>query len=199
MNLCTESQARQILEPHLGVIKRIMNESLGDIGKSMGVISVPVNKRAKCTLLHSIAVAKAEKYLSETSGIKLKKKYQSLQIIFDNTLVGRIKKVDNNHMARNARSDRNDYILSQQPTLFDGLDLPPDNLCRTTFIDLGYKIDSIWANFERLIVVCRLNDSILWYIDFTDTNESIVPIIVNPNKNVSLNNEDAVIKLREAK
>jgi len=147
-------------------------------------------------LLHSIAIEKAEIYLKDAPGVYLKKKYSSLQIVFENRLVGRFKKVDKNNMSRNAKSNRNDSILAQQPTLFSGIS---NEMPRITYIDLGYKIDSIWSEFERLVVVCRLNDQILWKIDFTDIEESVIPMN-NTSVTETLNIiEETTIKLKQAK
>lgn len=194
LKLATDLEASNILASHFDTIKLIMNESLAELNSAMGAISVPTNERAKCSLLHSIAVEKAIRQFIGKDGIQLVKSYQSIQIIFNGRLVGRIKKVNKNNMSRNAKTNRNDLILSQYTGLFSNLtaDVPA-----TTFIELGYIVDHAWTKFERLVVVCRLKDSIKWLIDFTGAEQSIIPM-ANAAGLQLLIKEETQIKLKKA-
>ncbi len=191
IELITEEQAKDILAPHLAVVKAIMIESLEDLNKALSIIPESVNKRAKCSLLHSIAIEKSKKHFANVSDVHISLKYQSIQIIFNKKLVGRIKKVNKDNKCSNAKTNRNDSILSQQLTLF------PD-VSSTTFIDLGYEMDTTWAEYKRHIVVCRLNDSIEWHIDFTDISENAISLTAKKADPLSLK-EEVQIKIKKTK
>jgi len=189
-NLHSESEALEILTSHLDGIRGLMIESLAELNKAMSVISVSTNTRAKCSLLHSIAVEKAVRHFAGKPGIQLVKKYQSIQIIFKGQLIGRIKQVNQHNLSRNARTGRNDIIIAQDNTLFGDIPIP-----KMTFIDFGYKVDFIWSKFEKLVVVCRVKDSVNWFIPLDLTNESIVPM--SSGKDLQFKDEK-IITLKKA-
>ena len=94
----------------------------------------------------------------------IRQKYQSLQIIFGGQLVGRIKKVNKHDLCCNAKTQRNQLILAQHNTLFGDLaDFPS-----ITYIDITYRIDSAWTEFEKLTIVCRLFDDVKWRLSYKD-------------------------------
>src|SRR5205809_3220406 len=126
--LLTQEQASQILEPHLPTVRKIMLESLSELNNAMSVITESLNNRAKCSTLHSIAIEKAKRYFKDTPDIIIKSKYQSIQIVFNQQLVGRVKKINKDKLSQNATTKRNKNILSHQLSLFP--DLP-----QLTFID----------------------------------------------------------------
>jgi hypothetical protein len=160
--ILTQQEAAKILEPYLSTIRKIMLESLEELNKAMAVITESLNNRAKCATLHSIAIEKAKRYFKGMRGIIIKSKYQSIQIVFDQQLVGRIKKVNDDKLSRNANTERNRNILNHQLSLFP--DIPS-----LTFIDLAYKIIETWSDYDRLLVVCRFNDKVEWDIDYKET------------------------------
>lgn len=160
--ILSQQEASKVLEPHLPTIRKCMLEALDDLNKAMSVISESLNNRAKCSTLHSIATEKAKRYFKDTPGIIVKSKYQSIQIVFNQLLVGRIKKVNSDKMSQNAKTIRNTNILTHQLSLFP--DIP-----QLTFIDLGYNVIPTWSEFDKLLVVCRFNDKIEWHIDYKET------------------------------
>ena len=163
-NLLQRQDAYNILEHHLAGLKNIFSESLEELNRALNQITVPVNKRGKTSTLHSICVSKIKLHYEGNPDIIIKEKYESIQIVFDKKIVGRVKKIDNKNLSKNATSKRNNNILSQQLSIFPEADL--------TFVDFGYIIDPTWTDYDNLIVVCRINDTIAWQIPFK-TTESI--------------------------
>ena len=186
----SQEQAHSILEPHLGTLKTIMNESLEAVNRAISASGESLNNRAKCALFHSIAIEKAKKQLSGCKDISIKSKYQSLQIIFDGQLVGRIKKVNKHDLTSNARTHRNQLIVSQHPKLFP--DLP-----EITFVDIAYKTDSTWSEFEKLVIVCRKYDDIKWRIPYKDVVSIVTPMQTQENT-ISVK-EETQIKVKKDK
>jgi hypothetical protein len=189
--LHTQSEAFTLLEPYIGDIKMIMNESLADINRAMGTLPFSANTRARTSLLHSVAVERSIRHFADKPGIVLVKKYQTIQIVFNRQLIGRIKQVNKDNKSRNARTGRNDLILSQYNGLFEGMELP-----KRTNIEFGYMVDSIWSKFERLVIVCRVKDTIEWWIPISAVNEDIVPM--SKGSEITFT-EETQIKLKEAR
>ncbi|MBL0308798.1 MAG: hypothetical protein IPP77_03690 [Bacteroidetes bacterium] len=190
--LVPKEQAREILMPHASALAMIMNESLVELNLAMNATNERWNNRAKCSTLHSLAIEKAKRHFVEQGGVLLKMKYQSLQIVFNNSLVGRIKKVNHNNLSSNAKTYRNTDILTHQLVLFS-------DETSLTFIDLGYKVDATWTYYERLVIVCRTNDSIEWTINIDNNNDATGTITTLPLEPiVPLVREEKQIKIKKA-
>lgn len=190
-SLLTENEAKTILEPHLGTLKQIMIESLQGLNKAIGMAGESINNRAKCALLHSVAIEKAKRYFKDCKDVIIKSKYQSIQIVFDKKLVGRIKKVNKHDLSTNAKTHRNQAILTHQLSLF------PD-VSNLTFIDIAYKIDAAWTEFEKLVVVCRLFEDIKWRLSYKDVTTPI--IVMQPEQTeVLTQKEETQITIKKAK
>ena len=168
-NIITKEDAKPILQPHLPTLNKIMVESLEELNVMNGM-SVKLNSRTRCTLLHNIAIEKAIIYFQGVVGVSIKKKYQSIQIVIDDKIIGRIKKLNKNKLSNNIQTNRNDDILGQN-TLFPGM-------AKITFVDFGYNTQSSWLTFTDLNVVCRLFDSVNWFIDFGNENNDVRTIEV---------------------
>jgi hypothetical protein len=188
--LATEAEAQGILKPHLDTLKTIMFEALEALNRSIGASGESPNNRAKCSWFHSIAIEKAKKYFKDAKGISMFTKYQSLQIVFAGQLVGRIKKVNKNNLSTNAKSNRNQRILNQQ-SLFP--DFPT-----ITFIEIAYKIDTAWAEFEKLNIVCRLFDKIQWAFSYKDIANIITRMEPTQTETLTIK-EEKQIKVRKEK
>lgn len=162
-NILTEPDAREILEPHLFKLKSVMYESLLTLNKCLTASGEQINNRALCSWLHSIAIEKAKKVFADVPNIIIRAKYQSILIVFDGKVVGRIKRINKKDLSTNAKTFRNQSIVSHRMTLFG---LEP----ALTFVDIGYRNDATWTEFERLNIVCRLYDEVLWRIPYNDLN-----------------------------
>jgi len=187
--LIPKEAASDLLQPYLPIMNQVMVASLNTLNNGLNAMDVSVNNRSKATTFHSIAVEKTKKAFEEQSKISLLPKYQSIQIIFNGQMVGRIKKLNKKNFTSNASSSRNDMIVGQQLKLF--------KLPEITYIDLGYTIDPTWTSFEKLIVICRLNDEIKWELPFDDNSLEITlktePITIAPIQT------ETQIKLKNAK
>jgi hypothetical protein len=189
--LASKEMAHCILEHHLGTLKTIMFESLQGLNRSISASGESPNNRAKCSWFHSIAIEKAKKALKDCTDVVIKTKYQSLQIIFDGQLVGRIKKVNNDDLTSNAKTHRNQLILSQQPTLFP--DLPS-----ITYIDIAWRTDSTWSDFEKLLIICRQYDDIKWRIPYKDVDDIITSMQPTQTEILTIK-EEQQIKVKKKK
>jgi hypothetical protein len=170
-HLVTENEAKSILEPHLAALKTIMVESLEGLNRAIGAAGESVNNRGKCALFHSIAIEKAQRYFKGNKDIVITSKYQTIQVIFSGKIVGRIKKVNKRDLCANAKTVRNQSILDQRPDLF--------GFRQMTFVDIGYRIQGTWTEFERLLVICRVYDDVIWRISYKD----VATINVMPKEN----------------
>ncbi len=187
INLLEKHDANSILGPHLPVIEKIMIESLDSLNDSMLAAKVPINNRGKSSWLHSIISSKIEQYFKENCEIKLIQSYESIQLVFEKKLVGRVKKLNKNNLSRNAPSIRNSNILTHQLSIF-----PNTNL---TFIDLGYRVNETWTAYDTLIVVCRINTSIVWVIPFK-TQEFIITTGIEKENVIKI--KDNILKIKKA-
>ena len=190
--ILSQGESYDILKPYLPTLNNIMQESLATLNKGMTAIGEPLNMRAKCSLLHSIATEKVKRAFNDDSSIIIKQRYQSIQIVFSQKVVGRIKKVNSDNLASNIKTSRNDYILShssQQMSLFP--DLPP-----MTFLDIAYKIDSTFIEYDRLVIVCRVKDKVQWNIDYTNTS-TVVNMNESEIQTISVK-EESQIKIKKA-
>jgi hypothetical protein len=158
--LIQKPKAFEVLNPYLPVVNQFMVDSLNSLNTGLNAIDVPLNNRAKANLFHSIAIEKAKIAFKDKPDIKLIYKYQSIQIVFDSLMVGRIKKLNKKNLTSNSKTGRNSAIIAQQLPLFE--------LPEITYIDLGYSNDPIWSSFDKLIVICRLNDDIKWELPFDE-------------------------------
>jgi len=140
--------------------------------------------------LHSIAIEKAKRYFKDTPDIIIKSKYQSIQIVFNQQLVGRVKKINKDKLSQNATTKRNKNILSHQLSLFP--DLP-----QLTFIDFGYEILQTWSDYDRLMVVCRFNNKIEWHIDYKET--ATIRIMETKQLEVPQVKEEKQIQIKKGK
>lgn len=163
--LIPKSKASEVLTPYLPVVNYLMIDSLNSLNIGLNAIDVPLNNRAKANLFHSIAIEKAKKVFEGKENVKLILKYQSIQIVFDSLMVARIKKLNKKNLTSNSKTGRNSAIIAQQLPLF--------KLPEITYIDLGYSNDPIWSSFDKLIVVCRLNDDIKWELPFDENSLEI--------------------------
>lgn len=170
--LIQESDAVTVLNPYMNAINTIMVDSLTELNKALGSINETVNNRAKACLLHSIAIEKAKRVLMSLPGIKIFEKYQSIQIVFDQQLIGRIKKVDSNNLSKNINTRRNQQIIYQQLSLFD----MPEMTC----IDIAYNIDPTWSIYEKLLVVCRVGKQIYWDLPISAQIEETTTLKTEP-------------------
>jgi hypothetical protein len=182
-NIAPVELGMDILKPFFPTFDRVMLEALEETNRAMGTISVPVNKRSRCSLLHNIAYEKIKQALSGHPDIRIIEKYESIQIIFSKKLIGRIKKLNKNNFSANNPTNRNNNIISQQLSLF------PDS--ELTHIDLGYKIDPTWVQYDNLVVVCRLNDSIKWFISYR--NNDIITTQAEETEPILIQETDQVI------
>lgn len=189
----TAEESREILQPHLGTLDRIMTESLEDLNKALGSLSEKVNKRAKSALLHSIAIEKSKKYFKDVPQVVIREKYQSVQLIFDNKIVGRIKKVNNDNLSTNAKTKRNEAILHQQISLFSELFVA--DFFPSLFVDFGYKINETGESYDKLGVICRNDKSIKWHFSFKGSHE---PVVLSTEQEDSLSiKEEAKITIKK--
>ena len=193
--MLNSEQSLDVVKPHFGTLQRIMNETLEDVNKALGTLVETPNNRAKFSLIHSIAIEKAKKYFDKVKDVFIVSKYQSIQIIFSNKIVARIKKVNKDNISANAKSGRNDAILMQQTSLFS--DLLIEDVSPSTFVDLGYRINQTGDQFENLNVICRRLNTVEWHFSFK-SEESII-VLDNPQED-SLNvKEEKTIKIKKAK
>ncbi len=180
--------ASSLLQPYLPLFNSIMVDSLNQLNNALNAIDVNINNRAKTATLHSIAVEKTKRSLNESDGLRIFQKYKSIQIVVEGRIVGRIKKLKRNNLTSNSKTFRNSLIESQQLRLF--------NLPEMTFVDLGYHIDPTWTSYEKLLVICRVNDEIKWELPFDDDAFDITlttqPIEVKPIK------PETFIKIRKS-
>lgn len=181
-NLIQEDKATEILSSYLPIIKSIMVDSLNTLNNGLDAMGMSINNRAKTSTLHSIAVSKIKTALSSNPDIDILEKYQSIQIVFKKQIVGRIKKVNKKNMSSNSKTNRNNLIQSQQLSLF--------SLPEITYVDFGYDIDPAWMDFEKLIVVCRVNENEMWNIPFNDANMDVTiksqPISITPKEETQI-------------
>ncbi|HTC01132.1 MAG TPA: hypothetical protein VK705_10660 [Ferruginibacter sp.] len=194
-NILTEAEAHEVLQPHLKTLEKIMVESLEDLNQALGTLTETPNKRAKSTLLHSIAIEKSKKYFADSREVYIKEKYQSIQIVFSNQIVARIKKVNHNNISANARTKRNQSILDHQMTLFGNL----INVHNTpsTFVDLGYNLDETGGSYNKLNVICRKDKDVEWVFSF---KENVTTIAIGNKQEDALSiNEETQIKIKKAK
>jgi len=187
--LSTQEQAHSILQPHLPTLKTIMIESLEALNRSISASGESPNNRAKCSWFHSIAIEKAKKAFRGCKDIVIKTNYQSLQIVFAGQLVGRIKKVNKDDLTSNAKTHRNQLIVSQQCKLFP--DLPS-----ITFIDIAWRTDLTWSEFEKLVIVCRQYDDIKWRIPYKEV-ENIITSIQPTQTEILTVKEEKQIKVKK--
>lgn len=194
-NLLTKEESIEILQPHLATLERVMTESLEDLNKALATLTEQVNKRAKSALLHSIAVEKTKKYFDKIADVIIRQKYQSIQIIFSNKIVGRIKKVNKDNKTTNAKTRRNQAIVKQQMSLFSELFVA--DFIPSQFVDFGYHINETGSSYERLRVICRKDKDINWDFSFQGNYEAVV-LSNEQNEALSIN-EETQIKLKNVK
>ncbi|MGB8193111.1 MAG: hypothetical protein WCF67_14380 [Chitinophagaceae bacterium] len=167
--LVNEIEADTLMKPHLPILKTEMKNALDALNRSMVASGENWNNRAKCSAFHSIAIEKITRAFKDAPDVLIVPKYQSIQIVFGDKIVGRIKKLNKDNFTSNAKTTRNDLILSHQLSMFP--ELGP-----LTFVDIAYKVDSSWAEYDGLSVVCRLKDSLQWQLDFKDI-ALVVPMV----------------------
>jgi hypothetical protein len=194
-NQLSQKETEEILRPHFPILSKIMTESLEDLNKALSILTENTNNRAKSALLHSIAIEKAKKYFDSIKEVSIKCKYQSIQIVFANKIVGRIKKINKDNLSANAKTKRNDAILSHQTSLFDGMVL--SQLAPSVFVDLGYNINETGSEYNKLNIVCRNSKEVEWYFSFkSDEN---VNVISHEQTDALGFNEETQIVLKKAK
>lgn len=118
-------------------------------------------KRSKAIIFQNIIINEIKSEFSEDD-VSIIEKHESLQLILNNYISARFKKLNEKGLPSNHRSSRNDAIISQQLT-FGFKDFP-----QIAFIDVGYILDMTGAQFELLKIICRKNNDILWDLYFHD-------------------------------
>ncbi len=194
-NQLSQPETEEILRPHFPILSKIMTESLEDLNKALSMLTENANNRAKSALLHSIAIEKAKKYFDGIKEVSIKCKYQSIQIVFENKIVGRIKKINKDNLSANAKTKRNDAILSHQTSLFDGMVL--SQISPTVFVDLGYNINETGEEYNKLNVVCRNNREVEWYFSFKQDGGAIA--LSDLQNNPLPDTDETFIKIKKVK
>jgi len=189
-NIAPKEIGLSVLHPFFPTFDKVMLEALEETNRAMSSVSVAVNKRSRCSLLHNIAYEKIKQELAGHPDIRIIEKYESIQIVFSKKLVGRIKKLNKDNFSSNIPTNRNNSIIGQQLSFF-----PDEEL---TYIDLGYKIDPTWTEYDNLVVVCRLNNNIKWFISYRN-NTLITTQVEETEPTLIQETEQLIIKKQNAK
>jgi hypothetical protein len=184
-------RADESLKPLLPVFKEIYDTSLFKMGVFLS-LGESLTDRTKATLFHNIIMNAAKVYFPGNN-VKVVEKYQSMYIVINNVFCGRFKKLNAKGLPSNINTTRNNAIISQQLKLF-GED------AEIKHIDIGYKINSSWTEFEALQVICRNNKQVAFTLPFNidvpkynsdvTIKESVKEIEVAKRVNVKSNKEN---------
>lgn len=192
MSIVNETEAEELLNPHFPVLRGIMDESIGELNDVMNSLSATLNTTTKCRMLLDLAIGRLKRHFEGVTSVRLIAKHQSIQIVFGQKIVARIKKLNKNGKSSNTPTPTIQAMQAQQLSL----DL---NTPSPTWIDLNYKVDTSWLGFESLAAVCRLNDTQQWKIEYNNINESTIVVPAASNAGPTVKEEKQItIKKKEA-
>jgi hypothetical protein len=157
-NVTLLENAETHLTPILPTFKKIYDLSLSKMNYILSLSDETFSKRTKATMFHNIIMNKAKEILPETN-IKVVEKYESLVLTIGNTFIARFKKLNDSGFPSNIKTKRNTNIICQQYSLFQDIQ-------NSTFVDIGYQINSTWTEFTSLRILCRNKNEINFILPF---------------------------------
>ncbi len=157
---------RKFLEPHSTALKEIFYAALQEMNNSLSVLTVKPNKRLRPTMFHNIVTEKAKAYFREMKDVRIVEKYDSPIFSFGEELMVRFKKLSKEKLlSSNLPTHRNNALLGMQGTLFP-------EYHKKSLIEIGYVIDTIWDDFEMLIVVGRRENEVRTIFEIIGTEST---------------------------
>ncbi|MBS1658116.1 MAG: hypothetical protein JST18_08475 [Bacteroidetes bacterium] len=146
--------AHELVEPHTDALRILFNESLEETNRALNTMTVKPYKRLKATLFHNIVAEKAKEYFNSVKDVRIVDKYESPIFGFGEEYMARFKKLNPAKLlSSNYPTPRNNSIIGVQGTLFP--EYPKRQL-----IEIGYIVDSLWDQFEMLVVVARKDNKV---------------------------------------
>ena len=118
----------------------------------------PRTRRTRANIVWDYMIEAAEQEVEPLPGVHRIVRYQIPMFVFDQQLVLRFKKHDQQLLYANVRTGHQRDI-AQQLTMGG---LPPD------YLTCGYQLDQAEAAIERIVVVRHVNQQVDWFIDLRE-------------------------------
>ena len=159
MDIISKEDAQSILEPHKATLIAAWNaawEKWEKIGQQAPDARVDIRSRAQANVLYDLVCSELKRRFTDVPGVSWSEKGGFLTLNFEDKLLLRFKKFDDNLKSHN--------VMTQQQVLFRlQLELPgfPSAPTRAT---LGYQLDKFAAGLRNFLVACHVGDSLEWII-----------------------------------
>lgn len=160
------NEANEILKPHYSVLTDSVNEGMEDFNAFIKYENekryIPFNRRTKATLLNDYITNRVIINCNNKDGIKILSTGNNgfPVVIFNNNLVARVKKLNNELAPANIPT-----LITQAYNKQYSIEYFPEN---PTLVYFGYRVNSTISDIDGIYVVCRIDQQIQWYIDLTN-------------------------------
>lgn len=151
-------------------------------------------KRTRADLVFDRMISIAMDKFAETDGIKIEERYETALFVYKEKVLFRFKKGDEEGLSRNARTQLSIAYNNPQQTL-QGF----EDLIR---VDVVYVLDEGAVNIDRVMVVKRAGDEILWGYDLLkDGGATELPVkraaVIVPSVSPKAENVEGRVKVKK--
>jgi hypothetical protein len=168
-SMISDQQIKDLLEPHQKHIRLWYDEALIRLEQIKEIMGVEVYKRLTADVINNYVLEKAKAYFHEIKDVedlKIDDRYKSLVIFFNkHSAAGKFRKLDKNTLLSVGKlTGIFKHIV--QGSLF--VDVQP-----TVALEVGYMFNSTGTDYERIVVVKRVDKKIA--IPIFEINQNDVP------------------------
>jgi len=196
MNQYSEDEVKQQLTPYHDRIRDVVERGYADwvqIKKFMAKNSIgPVlYPRTVANFVFDAVVQHALIEFAEDEGVRVKKEAQTVKFCFDDVVLARFKKGDEDNLGQNQPTQAVINFVEAQ-NIFPGL---PPSAAKVKFL---FSADAIEGGIDRVVVAARDGDTLLWHYDLDDIAESngTVPF---PTPIAPIEDIEKIVSLRNRK
>jgi hypothetical protein len=166
-HLLTLEEAEERLKPHQDRLNRCIQHGWDAYMKDYTAKHLILSARSRATIVFDEIIARAEAEFSRLEGVKFVRKSNSFLLYIGDKITLRFKKIKKCGRCSNIDTRQQVLFKAQAqmylPTMLEG-----------TLLQAGYVLDELQREIDRKMVVCQLNNRVLWQFRLTGTSNAIV-------------------------
>jgi hypothetical protein len=156
--LLTVEEAEELLKPYVELLNRCIQHGWDAYQNDYATKHHLLSARSRATIVFDEIIARAEQEFNGIDGVKFVRKSNSFMLYIGDKATVRFKKI--------RKSGRCSNIDTRQQVLFKAqaqFRLP--GMLEGTLLHAGYLLNDIERDIRRKMVVCQLNNRVLWQFE----------------------------------
>jgi hypothetical protein len=169
-----KDDAKRIINPHLGKIKRAVSSSISNYltGKQYAAVRHSHSTRSDASIIHDLIIGEIENEFNDVEGVCHQRKNKLFCLVIDDKVILRFKKFNNNLLGSGINTNQLIAFNLQDPVQLEFTNMPPHGL-----LYVGYRLNDLNTGINDLHITYRYSNKNVWTWNITYVeNEDIKPI-----------------------